>query len=119
MKDIFRIQKLRRFLNRHKAKKCTRDPTLESDVHLEYLDIESDYLRGDIRMEEDSGIVASHLLFATGLQLELLRQCSTIYLDGTFKLTVDECVFLIELEITLCGEITVSVSRAQLLNTIS
>ena len=45
------------------------------------------FYRGDIKIEENGRVVAGHISFATPLQLEFLRQVSTIYVDGTFKCT--------------------------------
>ena len=74
-----------RLVNRHKAKKCPKDPTFECKIRLSCIDIEDSYLIGDCKIEENGEIVARHLIFATDFQLEIFRQCSTIYMDGTFK----------------------------------
>ena len=54
-----------RLVNRHKAKKCPRDPTLECKIRLSCIDIEDSYLIADCKIEDNGEIVARHLIFAT------------------------------------------------------
>ena len=59
------------------------------DIFLAYVDVQETFLIADLKIEDNGCIAARHLLFITKFQLDILRECSTIYCDGTFKCTRD------------------------------
>ena len=74
-----------RYVNRLKAKKRPKDPSMDSEIKMDYKGVDPSFLIADLKIEEEEDIVARNLIFATPFQLEILHQCSTIYVDGTFK----------------------------------
>ena len=60
--------------------------TLTDRIDLSYINAE-ELLISEVLMEKDGVVEARHLILGTNEQLSLLQQCSTIYVDGTFKCT--------------------------------
>ena len=60
--------------------------TLNDRIDLSYINAE-EFLISEVLMEKDGVVEARHLIIGTNEQLSLLQQCSTIYVDGTFKCT--------------------------------
>ena len=48
----------------------------------------------DIKFEQDGKVAARHIIYATPMQINLLSQATTWYMDGTFKVVRDPYVQL-------------------------
>ena len=43
------------------------------------------YMVRDVKVETDGKVTARHIILATPMQLDLVKKCRTIYIDGTFS----------------------------------
>ena len=76
-----------RAINRARMRLRPPEPdTLLCGFNFEYVGVPETFLLKDIKLLSTEGeVIARHMIFATQQQIDVLRQCKTWYVDGTFQ----------------------------------
>ena len=74
-------------------------------MSLNFIKVPENFLLADVKVEDDEKVVARHIIYATPSQVNLLRQASTWFMDGTFKVVREPYVQLFGIHaFVICDE---------------